>query len=130
MKGNTQIEHSGVHIPGGADLETWSTTEWRDGIEVDRLGDLDTLIVETQNHEYVITVIDGREGEIVLRGGQFFPEMTRACLAGATLGGSFIKVRGIYLGFSMEFLYEGRRIITSSVRTIAVTRHGTAEDSL
>ena len=71
---------------------------------------------------YEITIIGGQEGEILVRGGRFFTELTPANLAGATLGGSFCKMRGIYVGFRMEFTACGKRIITSPVESIAVSR--------
>jgi len=34
------------------------------------------------------------------------------------MGGSFLKIRGIYVGFSLEFHADGRAIVTSRVRSI------------
>ncbi|PYS39272.1 MAG: hypothetical protein DMG14_14535 [Acidobacteria bacterium] len=82
--------------------------------------DMETLTVRTENSTYEITVISGRTGEILVRGGRFFPEFTPARLAGSSLGGSFLKLRGIYVGFSLEIHFEKRLIITSRVRKIAV----------
>ena len=59
-------------------------------------------------------------GDILIRGGRFFSEFTPARLAGSSLGGSFLKLRGIYVGFSLEIHFEKRLIITSRVRKIAV----------
>ena len=121
MRPTSQPHDSGIReIPGACNLETWSNAEWNGGIQVDRMKDLDTVIVETLNSTYEITVINGIEGEVVVRGGQFFPELTAARLSGASMGGSFLKVRGIYVGFRMEILHEGQCIITSPVRTIAI----------
>ena len=119
MKGNTKLEGSGIRVPGAATLEAWSQREWTDGVQIDRLEDLETLIVETQNSTYEITIICGRDGDILVRGGQFFPEKTPAHLSGASMGGSFLKFRGIYLGLKMEIYHEGHCIITSPVRRIA-----------
>ena len=121
----------GQFIPAGANLETWSNDAWDNGVQIDRLEDMQRLQVWTCNSLYEITVIDGRGGEVLLRGGQFFPEMTPAHLAGATLGGSFCRMRGIYCGFRMEFASDGRRIITSPVQTIIVyTLDGAACEAL
>src|SRR2546429_344182 len=103
----------------GALLDTWSGHDWRDGVQVEGLEDLSKLIVRTENSTYEITIISGRTGEILIRGGKFFPEFTAARLAGCSLGGSFLKVRGIYVGFNIEISVESRTIITSRVRTIA-----------
>ena len=118
-------------IPAGANLETWSNDAWKNGVQIDRLEDMQRLQVWTCNNLCEITVIDGRNGEVLLRGGEFFPEMTPAHLAGATLGGSFCRMRGIYCGFRMEFASDGRRIITSPVQTIIVfTLDGAARAAL
>ena len=36
------------------------------------------------------------------------------------MGSSFLKLRGIYLGFNFEFQYDGRRIVTSRVKSIGM----------
>ncbi len=103
----------------GAFLDTWSGHDWRDGVQVESLEDLSRLIIRTENSTYEVTIISGRSGEILIRGGKFFPEFTAARLAGSSLGGSFLKVRGIYVGFNVEISVDSRTIITSRVRTIA-----------
>jgi hypothetical protein len=121
MNRSTQFRETGIPLPAASNLERWSDSEWKDGIQIDRMNDLETLVVKTQNSTYEITIISGNEGEVVVRGGQFFQQLTSAHLSGATMGGSFLKLRGIYLGFCMEFLHEGQRIITSRVESIGVT---------
>ncbi len=102
----------------GALLDTWSSHHWQDGLQIETLTDLTKLKVFTENSTYEITVISAHSGEILVRGGRFFPEFTEARLAGSSLGGSFLKVRGIYVGFSMELHDDNRSIVTSRVRSI------------
>jgi hypothetical protein len=78
------------------------------------------LYVQTRNSLYEITVIERWTGAILVRGGQLFPELTPAQLAGATLWGSFLKMRGIYVGFAMEINASEQRYLTTRVREIAV----------
>ena len=111
---------STTRLPAAAILDTWSGNDWSNGVQIDRMADLECLYVETQNSIYEITIICGRTGEIFVRGGKFFPEKTVAHLAGATFGGSFMKMRGIYVGFRMELLHAGLTIITTPVRTIGL----------
>jgi hypothetical protein len=82
--------------------------------------DMEKLVIQTRNSLYEIIIIDGRSGEILVRGGQFFPELTPARLAGATLGGSFCKMRGIYTGFRMEINANGQRTVTTPVESIRI----------
>lgn len=107
-------------MPAGAILDTWSKDLWTNGVQIDRIGSMEKLAVRTRNSLYEIIVIDGPGGEILVRGGQFFPELTAAYLAGATLGGCICKMRSIYVGFCMEINANGQRIVTSPVQTISV----------
>jgi hypothetical protein len=104
--------------PAGALLETWAGRPWRDGLQLDRLSALDELSVRTRNNVYRIVVIAPSRGDVVVQGGRFFTERTRAHLAGCSLGGSFLKARGIYVGFRMEILVGRETIITSDVQSI------------
>ena len=105
-------------IPAAADLATWSSFEWTDGLQITTLPDLEMLAVRTRNSTYEITVLSGQTGDILVRGGQFFPEHTRARLAGCSLGGSFLKRHGLYVGFQMELHDEGRTIVTTKIQSI------------
>ena len=106
--------------PSAAVLDNWSKDPWTNGVQVDRMEDMEKLVVRTWNSLYEITIIDGPSGEILVRGGKFFPELTAARLAGATLGGSFCKMRGIYAGFRMEFNANGERTVTTPVKFIGI----------
>ena len=81
---------------------------------------LETLEVRTKNTVYEITLMDARNGDVLVRGGRFFPVYTRARLAGASLAGSFLKLLGIYVGFSIEFSAGGETIVTTRVRQIDI----------
>jgi hypothetical protein len=104
----------------GALLDTWSSHNWTEGVQLETIPDMKRLEVHTQNSVYEITVICGRTGDILVRGGQFFPEFTEARLAGSSLGGSFLELRGIYMGFKLEIHSGERFIITSRVRRFSV----------
>jgi hypothetical protein len=107
-------------VPKAAMLDAWAKDAWNNGIQIDRLEDMQRVSVQTANNLYELVIISGHEGDVLVRGGKFFPELTPANLAGATLGGSFCKMRGIYVGFRMEFSADSKRIITSPVETITV----------
>jgi hypothetical protein len=129
-------------FPRGAILDAWSDGQWDHGVQIDQMAELTTLAVRTQNTVYEITVLNGQTGEVLVRGGKFFPERTAVRLEGCTFGGSILKWRGIYVGMRMEivsdpaemvsetvvdpvtgrkeFLHGHKAIITSPVRTIGV----------
>ena len=107
-------------VPTGGPLHTWSNDSGDNGVQIDRMRDMQQLQIRTRNSLYEITVIDGRSGEILVRGGLFFPELTPAHLAGATLGDSVCRLLGIYVGLGMELGLNDRRILTTPVQTITV----------
>jgi hypothetical protein len=105
-------------IPQTATLDAWSAQEWTNGVQVDELKEFDTLVVETMHHAYEITVINPATAEVLIRGGELFPEQTPAFMIGSSKRRSFLKLRGIYAGCAVELLSGSRRIITSRVRSI------------
>ena len=112
------MDETTISCPAGALLDTWSSHDWSEGVQLETIQDMKNLEVRTENSFYEITVICGRAGDILVRGGSFFPEFTPARLAGSSLRGSFLKVRGIYAGFNLEIHLGEKLIITSRVRQI------------
>ena len=102
-------------------LDRWNQFCWSDGVQVDRLAPLDTLTVRTRNSCYEMTVVSPTAGEVLVRGGRFFPTFTRARVSGSSLGGGFLKMRGIYVGFLLELEHEGQTILTTRVQAVAKT---------
>ena len=65
-------------------------------------------IVRTANSLYEVIVLSPAAGNILVRGGAFFPVFMPARLAGSSLGGSFLKLRSVHVGFRLEFSYRSR----------------------
>jgi hypothetical protein len=101
-------------------LSSWSAHDWRGGISVDDLSALERLIVTTANSRYEIVLLAPEKAEVLVRGGAFFPVFTAARLAGSSLGGSFLKLRSVHVGFRLELGTDRGFIITSPVRTVAI----------
>ena len=120
MKRIKEHEEPNALVQAAAVLDTWSADKWIKGLQINELDQLETLSVETMNHTYEITIINPATAEVMVRGGDFFPERTVAELSGASFGGSFLKLHGIYVGFKMEFRLGDGRIITSPVRGIGL----------
>ena len=91
-----------------------------DGIALLDVDAFTTLVVRTDNSVYRITILTPHLREVLVQGGKFFPERTRACLSGSTFGGSCLKIGWVGLGLHMEFHAGGQWIITSHVRAITV----------
>ncbi len=105
--------------PPGSSLDAWTAHDWRLGVQLEQANALEAFVVRTANSTYEITVLSPATGEVLVRGGAFFPVVTRARLAGASLGGSFLKRHGIYVGFRLEFVSDRTPIVTTPVQTIA-----------
>jgi hypothetical protein len=109
-----------ARVPAAALLSAWNSYSWKDGVCLDRLSTLDRVTVLTRNSTYEIVVLSATTGDVLVRGGALFPAFTPVRLAGSTLGGSFLKLRSIYVGFHMEFAVPSGVVITSPVGTITV----------
>jgi hypothetical protein len=114
--GIAAVRPDAVHT--SAHLDAWVGRTWTDGVQVDALRDLDLLLVRTLNTVYDITIVTASTGEAIVRGGRFFPEPTRGVILGSSLGGAFLKLRGIYCGFALEVYSRGTRIVTSAVQSV------------
>lgn len=101
-----------ISSPKGAILDAWSDSEWSNGLQLDQMEELTTLAVRTTNSLYEITVLNGQTGEVLLRGGEFFPERTPVRLEGSTCGGSILKRRGIYVGLRMEIVPQPVELVS------------------
>src|SRR5262245_7804834 len=119
-KGESQERVSDETLPRGAVLDVWFENPWSNGIQIDELEGMQRIHVRTVYSLYEITVIDVRTGDILVKGGEYLPDLTEGKLSGATLGGSFCKMGGIYPGFRMEFVANGRRLVTSTVQAVNV----------
>lgn len=91
------------------------------GIHLRDLDPLTVLLVRTRNSTYRVIVSHGTS--VLVQGGRFFPETTPARLDGSGLGGSLLKSGWIGVGFRMEIVASGERIVTTPVRDVTVERN-------
>ena len=113
--------HSSDLVPRHRTLDGFvDAVSQADGIGLTDVDALTTLMVRTDNSVYQITILQPYAREVVVQGGAFFPERTRACLSGSSFGGSCLKLGWVGVGLHMEFHAEDQWVITSHVRTIAV----------
>jgi hypothetical protein len=109
-----------VPVPSSGLLSSWSGRDWSDGIHVADVSPLERLIIRTANSTYELIVLSPATGNILVRGGAFFPVFMSARLAGSSLGGSFLKLRSVHIGFRLEFNTDRGFIITSPVRSATI----------
>ena len=125
---NTTVIRRQTAVPASATLNAWQRHQWSDGVSIDQLSPLDRLIVRTCHSTYEIVATGAGSADVLVRGGAFFPEFTPVRLAGASLGGSFLKLRSVHVGFAIEFALGKRAIVTSTVRSISVAAARTSPD--
>jgi len=107
---------TGIHR--AVTLDQWSGHDWSDGVQADSLSARDTLLVRTKNTCYELSILVPATGEVLVRGGRFFPAFTRATLAGSSLRGTCLKVRGVYVGFYLELTHEGQTVRTTRIQSV------------
>ncbi|HVR30930.1 MAG TPA: hypothetical protein VMS86_15510 [Thermoanaerobaculia bacterium] len=90
------------------------------GLSIAELDPITPLVVRTENSLYRIIVLEPRGRRILVQGGAFFPDSTPAELEGSSLGGSMLKQGWIGPGLRMEISSEGKRIVTSRVRSMEI----------
>jgi len=109
-----------AHVPDIAPPGMWPTDDWLDEVNVARLSADDQIEVTTRNTRYEIVVTTPRTGDVLVRGGRYFPEFTAVHLLGSSLDGSSLKMRSVNVGARLEFAAGGRPVITTSVRAVRV----------
>ena len=110
-------------VPRGATLHGFvATVTDVVGLSIAELDPITPLLVRTENSLYRITVLEPRGRRILVQGGTYFPQSTPAELEGSSLGGSLLKQGWIAPGLRMEISTDGRRIVTSRVRSMEI--HG------
>jgi len=120
--GATQtVEDPLTAVPAAALLRSWIATCWQGGCQVDELTHCQALTVYTLNSVYHLVVQSPDTGEVTVRGGSFIPDWQAGRVAGCSLGGCFLKLRGIYPGFRLELQVAGQTILTSPVRAVLVS---------
>jgi hypothetical protein len=112
----------GSLYPSTSILSTWSERDWRraDGVQLDTLEPMQRVVIRTFQHAYELFIVNGATGGVFVRGGRFFQEFTEARITGCSLGGSFLKQYGIYVGLRVEFNVDGETLVTAPVFGISI----------
>jgi hypothetical protein len=120
MRDDTAIGSPTTTVASSSLLDRWAAHDWHDGLHVSELMPLDRIVVQTQNSTYEIVVTTPATAQVIVRGGAFFPAFAPVRLAGSSLGGSFLKLHSIHVGFRMELISESQSLVTSTVQTISI----------
>jgi len=101
------------------------TVDLSQGIALDKLSPLDTILVQTQNSNYRIFLLDPQTGRALIEGGPF-PQPVDALVNGSVVKSSF-KNGWIGTGMRLEFWTDGKLTSTSPVQSYHVEAHMPAE---
>jgi hypothetical protein len=94
----------------------------RSGVAIDSLDVGSELVVRTGASDYRLLVLDPRRQRVLVEGGRFLPEPVEGVLQGASGVGSLVKNGWISVGLRLELVVDRRRIVTSPVRSIRISR--------
>jgi len=99
-------------------MKSKSRHEWTEGIQIGAMQYCETLLVRTRNSTYEIKVLCPATGDVLVRGGWFFPEYTPVRLAASSSGGHLLEQHGVYVGFRMELQRGRQKILTTRVLSL------------
>ena len=109
------------------DLREQSIATSHEAIRLESCCDLDWILVTTRGSQYELVVIDPYRGDVMIRGGRFFPEFRRAIVTGSTFGGSVVRLRTICVGLRLELQVHGKSVLTSQINAASRLRPGILE---
>ena len=107
--------------PASATIGERAAARLGDYVELDSCPALDWITVKTSRSTYDVVVLSGDTGAVAIRGGSLFPEFRCATITGSLFDGIAVKLRTIAVGLNLEFLVNGKSVITSRIQ--AISRH-------
>jgi hypothetical protein len=90
------------------------------GVALESLTAGTVLDVQTRHNHYRLVVLDPAQRQVRIRGGSAFPESTDVRVAGATAGGSALKLGWIGEGLRLELSTDLGPVTTSTVESVTV----------
>jgi hypothetical protein len=91
------------------------------GIDVRTLAAGTQVAMDTANSHYRFVILDQGGRKALVQGGRYFDHEAEARIEGSTLGGTLLWVGWIAQGLCLELSVQGKRLGTSSVRSITIT---------
>jgi hypothetical protein len=91
------------------------------GIDVRTLAVGTEVAMDTENSHYHFVILDEHGRRALVRGGRYFDREAEVRIEGSTVGGTLLWVGWMARGLCLELSVQGKRVGTSSVRSITVT---------
>ena len=102
-------------------FEDLATLPPDDAIQLDLCPQFQWIVVRTRESVYDIIMLSGDTGEVMVRGGRFFPTFRLATVAGSTFGGSAVRAGSICVGCHLELHVDGRILVTSRIEAVSLS---------
>lgn len=98
-----------------------------EGIAIQTLSPLDTILVSTRNTDYRIFLLDPQIGRALVHGGKHFIEPVEGLVIGSVLNGLAFKFGWIGVGMRLEIVTNHFVTRTSPVKSFRVETHALVE---
>jgi hypothetical protein len=118
---NTASPDAGSAARASLPSDIASRTRSVTGIDVRSLAAGTQVAMDTANSHYRFVILDQGGRKALVQGGRYFDHEAEARIEGSTLGGTLLWVGWIAQGLCLELSVHGKRLGTSSVRSITIT---------
>ena len=88
-------------------------------VELIHLRPVETIVIATRSNVYELVVLGGDRGDVLVRGGRYFSEVTPALFLGSIADDGSLKPHTIDIGLRMKFVLGERFIVTSPVQSLS-----------
>jgi hypothetical protein len=89
-------------------------------LRLDSCPELEWITVKTRRSIYDIVTLSGESGAVAVRGGEFLPEFRHASFIGSLSRGIATNLGAVVVGLNLEFVVNGRSLITSPVESFSL----------
>jgi hypothetical protein len=79
----------------------------------------ETIVITTRSSVYELVVLRGDRGDVLVRGGGHFTEVTPVVFLGSIADDGSVEPHTIGIGLRMTFVSGDRFVITSSVQSVS-----------
>ena len=93
---------------------------------IDSCAAQETIVVTTRSNVYELVVLRGDRGDVFVRGGKHFTDVTQVQLLGSIADDGTLEPHTIGIGRRMTFVFGERFVVTSPVQSLSHDNGSTA----
>ncbi len=121
MNRETVIEGEAATLSVALAFDELATPPPDDTIRLGSCPQFQWILVRTHRSVYDVIVLSGDAGEVMIRGGSFFPDFQLATIVGSTFGGSAVRLGSICVGCHLEVHVDGKSFVTSRIEAVSLS---------